>query len=543
MCPDEPVVDDLVASPDIEGIEILALVAEGGMSLVYKARQKQLDRIVAVKVLAHMPASGVAGIKRFQKEAKLTSSLEHPNIVKIVSFGVSKNSQPYLVAEYLEGVSLDQELKQNGRLTLQKFKDVFLPVLSALEHAHQAALIHRDIKPGNIMLCSSAIGEQVVKLVDFGIAKVFDEGTVETANLTKSGTLLGSPAYMSPEQCQGKPLDGRSDLYSLACVMYEMLSGEPPFSGDTVLDVMHQNSVAPPPTVSEFVGKIDIGKNLAKTILWALAKDPNQRPQTASEFAEKLNEALELLRLDEVPRLKTSGASLLLSPKFGRRQLVLGIVIVSMLVPVIWFCSFRLQMNRQEEMRFTQDLPPSSPGPETIMQLSEAVSIRTRNMGKDSKWSSTSKPADVEKCKSLFLRAARLAEERREPQYQMLAIVCLLEIYEYTREEHELRQQLKEARKVLREFPALYQKHTQVDSLIFLKWADVLIAASERLQQWGDVEFFAGKFYRIAIAESRNTSNDDYRSALNSIRSRYVKALRKNGKFAEAQNLEQIVQN
>ena len=297
---------DIAAAPEIDSIEILELLGKGGMSLVYKARQKQLDRIVAVKVLSKLAVRGEDGIKRFQKEAKLTSTLDHANIVKTISFGVSNDGQPYLVMEYLEGLSLADDLKQNGRLKLQKFKDVFLPTLSALNQAHQAGLIHRDIKPGNIMICRNDTGAETVKLVDFGIAKVFGEGETETQNLTKTGAVMGSPAYMSPEQCQGKTLDGRSDLYSMACVMYETLSGEPPFSGESSLDVMQKHSAEPPPTVSDLSRKIDIRKELANVTLWGLAKDPAARPQTASEFARKLNEVLERITLDKVPRLKAT---------------------------------------------------------------------------------------------------------------------------------------------------------------------------------------------------------------------------------------------
>ena len=302
--------NNIAAAPEIESIEIIELLGQGGMSLVYKARQKELDRIVAVKVLSKLAVRGEDGIKRFQKEAKLTSTLDHPNIVKTISFGVSNDGQPYLVMEYLEGLSLADDLKQNGRLKLQKFKDVFLPALSALNQAHQSGLVHRDIKPGNIMICRSGTNADIVKLVDFGIAKVFGEGASGTQNLTKSGAVLGSPTYMSPEQCLGKPLDGRSDLYSMACVMYETLSGEPPFSGESSLDVMQKHSVEPPPTVSDLSRKIDIRKELAKVTLWGLAKDPAARPQTASEFAIRLNEVLERITLDKVPRLKTTAASL-----------------------------------------------------------------------------------------------------------------------------------------------------------------------------------------------------------------------------------------
>ncbi|MBX9685648.1 MAG: serine/threonine protein kinase [Candidatus Obscuribacterales bacterium] len=290
--------------PKIENVEILELLGRGGMSLVFKARQTQMDRIVALKVL-----SGIRdqeGVRRFRKEAKLTSSLEHPNIVKIIQFGVSNDAQPYLLMEYLDGCSLAEELRVNGVLQLQKFKDVFLPVLSALSEAHEKGLIHRDIKPANIMICKNERDSEIVKLVDFGIAKAFAEGTADSQKLTGSEFLLGSPAYMSPEQCLGKTLDGRSDLYSLACVMYECLCGEPPFAGTSALELMQKHSMEPPPTVSELSRRIDIRKELAEVTLWALAKDPAQRPQSASAFAAHLNEVLEGITLERVPKLMSA---------------------------------------------------------------------------------------------------------------------------------------------------------------------------------------------------------------------------------------------
>jgi serine/threonine protein kinase len=330
------------ALPQIENIEIMELTGKGGMSLVYKARQKQLDRIVAVKVLSKMAVRGEEGIKRFQKEAKLTSTLDHPNIVKTISFGVSDDGQPYLVMEYLEGLSLADELKQNGRLKLQKFKDVFLPALSALAQAHETGLVHRDIKPGNIMICRTDSGAETVKLVDFGIAKFFAEGANETCKLTKSGVVLGSPAYMSPEQCQGKPLDGRSDLYSMACVMYETLCGEPPFSGDSLLEVMQKHSVEPPPTVSELSRKIDIRRELAQVTLCGLAKDPAARPQTASEYARKLNEVLERITLDRVPVVRKTGAASSMKPA----QQLLAITLVFLCGLTFYIVAFMLPRHQ-----------------------------------------------------------------------------------------------------------------------------------------------------------------------------------------------------
>jgi serine/threonine protein kinase len=308
---------DLSDAPQIDNVEILGLIGRGGMSLVYKARQLELDRIVAVKVLQSQKLGGEAGIKRFQKEAKLSGALDHANIAKTISFGISNDSQPFMIMEYLEGSSLAEYLKQNGRLSLRRFKDTFLPILSALQAAHSAGLIHRDIKPGNIMYCRSDSGNETVKLVDFGIAKSFADEENKSAALTATGALLGSPAYMSPEQCQSQPMDNRSDLYSLACVMYESLCGAPPFAADSALELMQKHSVEPPPTVQDFLKTIRANKDLAETIIWSLAKKPADRPQSAAEFSTRLQNALEGADLDRVPALGQSA-----SPFSGKLKII-----------------------------------------------------------------------------------------------------------------------------------------------------------------------------------------------------------------------------
>jgi serine/threonine protein kinase len=297
-----PVLDE---APKIDNIEVLEVLGRGGMAIVFKARQKSTDRIVALKVLAKAAIQGEEAARRFRQEAQLTSGLDHPNIVKTLAFGISTDGQPYLVLEFLDGRSLADDFKLNGRMHLFEFRDVFLPVLSALATAHKASVVHRDIKPENIMLCQTDDGKETVKVLDFGIAKVLSlESTTESQHLTRTGALLGSPSYMSPEQCDGKAVDGRSDIYSISCVMYEALSGEPPFMAATSLEVMRKHSMEPPPTVSDLSRKIDVRKELAAVTLWGLAKDPAARPQTADELSRKLSSVLEKITLDKVPRLK-----------------------------------------------------------------------------------------------------------------------------------------------------------------------------------------------------------------------------------------------
>ncbi len=315
------------AAPDIENIEYLALIGEGGMSRVYKARQKLLDRIVAVKILSHFQIAECKDFERFQQEAKYASKIHHPNIAKTISFGVTEAGQPYLIMEFVEGISLAEELNQNGRLSLGKFRSIFLPLLSALAQTHSEGIVHRDLKSGNIMLCKTDSGEDSVKLVDFGIAKAIAQKVDSTRRLTKSGALIGSPAYMSPEQCLNVSLDGRSDLYSLACIMYETLTGFPPFSGNSPLEVMQKQSEKARPTAAELCHMVDIPAELAEVIIWGLAKNPDQRPVNASAWASKLSIVLEGYDLEKVPVLRTTR----LQKIFSKRQVTVLICACSLI--------------------------------------------------------------------------------------------------------------------------------------------------------------------------------------------------------------------
>ena len=331
----------------VEGLEILELIGQGGMSLVYKARQLQLDRIVALKLFNNLSFANDAQIQRFRNEANLSGKLDHPNIVKCLGTGVSSAGVPYLLFEFLEGRSLAQELAANGRLSLQQFKDIFIPVLSALEHAHSHGLVHRDIKPGNIMLCRDAENELSVKLVDFGIAQ-FCESTAQQ-NLTATGALIGSPAYMSPEQCMGKVVDSKSDLYSLCCVMYEAIVGAPPFVSESALELMNLHIRQSPPTVAELDKRIELKVELAPIILSGLEKEPEKRPASASTLNEKIVLALDNTTLSTVPRLKT-----VLPESPARRLLLAGsILILALAVAAV---SLMMSKSQLKEIESTENI-------------------------------------------------------------------------------------------------------------------------------------------------------------------------------------------
>lgn len=265
--------------------EIFEVIGQGGMGIVYKVRHQALGKILALKVL---PSNlyNEKSWKRFQAEAKALAALKHPALVGVYDLGVHEGTTPYYTMDYLEGKSLQQLLLEDGPLTVQEAVEVFLKVLEGLKYAHDQNIVHRDIKPANIFLCGTASGGLSVKLLDFGIAKLSHLDADTNQSLTASGDIFGSPYYMSPEQCLGAKLDLRSDIYSIGCSLYEALTGEVPFEGETALAtlMMHQKSEAP--VMSAFGLKFP--GRLEKVVARCLAKNPDDRPSSASELATEL---------------------------------------------------------------------------------------------------------------------------------------------------------------------------------------------------------------------------------------------------------------
>ncbi len=281
--------DPLIGSTLAGHLQILSCVGRGGMSVVYKAKDLLLYRTVAVKVLRSHSAVP-KGIKRFRYEAVAASKLDHPNIVRVYKFNVPEQGQPYLVMDYLEGSSLAEFIAKNGAIELRRTISIMTKVCEGLEHAHKAGVIHRDLKPGNIMLVKDQDGQQSVKIVDFGIAKMLHNEDEDSPSLTRTGDLVGSPLYMSPEQCHGEPVDKRSDIYALGCVMYEMLTGKPPFKGNTMLEtVQMQTSAIPKPVKERFPG-IKNADKIDTILLKAMAKQPAQRYQSVHDFKAAIQE-------------------------------------------------------------------------------------------------------------------------------------------------------------------------------------------------------------------------------------------------------------
>ncbi|HEY9870795.1 MAG TPA: serine/threonine-protein kinase, partial [Candidatus Obscuribacterales bacterium] len=285
--------DKLIGTVLADHYKIISLIGTGGMSAVYKARHQLIDRVVAIKVLHSHLVSQATTLKRFQQEANAVSHLSHPHIIAIHDFGISAQAQPYLIMDYLEGTSLSDVLEKEISLPLDRALPIFLQICDALDHAHKHGVVHRDMKPSNVMLLTNGPHPDFVKIVDFGIAKLMPTADTEGQHLTKTGEVFGSPLYMSPEQCMGQPLDARSDVYSMGCVMYETLVGRPPFHGNNVLETMYMRLSEPPKPFSALRPDLKIPAAIESVVMTAMASEPAERFQSMHE----LKQQLELARL------------------------------------------------------------------------------------------------------------------------------------------------------------------------------------------------------------------------------------------------------
>lgn len=263
---------------------ILELIGEGGMSRVYKATHMLLNRTVAVKYILPRFVYDLPSVKRFQQEAQAATALKHPNICAVNEFGIDGEGRSYLVMDYIKGLSLAQLLDKEKCLPVDRALEIFAQVSEGLEHAHSKGVIHRDITPGNIVIVEEPDGSECVKLVDFGIAKLVKAEGDDKPNLTKTGEIFGTPSYMSPEQCLGRNIDTRSDIYSLGCVLYETITGAPPFTGQSSMEVMMAHINGNPPTIPVTMAQ----QRVRNVVEQCMKKDQAQRYQSVSDFREDL---------------------------------------------------------------------------------------------------------------------------------------------------------------------------------------------------------------------------------------------------------------
>jgi len=269
--------------------EIVEHLGDGGMGSVFKARELGLERLVAVKMLHPSLIGDKEHRERFKREGAVLSKLEHPHLLQCFRFGVWNGMFPYIAMEYIHGNSLSSLIAENGRLDPARLIALGKQICSAMEHAHQHKIVHRDLKSANIMVLKDASGKDSVKVLDFGLAKVVQDSGRASQHLTNTGDLIGSVYYMSPEQCLGKPCDAISDVYSLGCLLYEALTGAPPLMADTPVGLMYLHANTCPELLSKKLPQVDLPAGLDAVIARSLEKDPARRFQSMKQFESDLD--------------------------------------------------------------------------------------------------------------------------------------------------------------------------------------------------------------------------------------------------------------
>lgn len=290
-----------------EDIEILSRIGYGGMGVIFKARRKDNGEIVALKVLHGHLLEDPENTKRFMQEASACIELKHRNLISVHEFGISKSGAPFMIMEYLEGKPLTALIEKQGRLELAQFINIFTQICDGLQFAHEQGIVHRDVKPSNIMVIKNEGGVETAKVLDFGIAKMRAE--TDQKNLTPTGNVLGSPAYIAPEQCAGEKASPSIDVYALGCVMYEALSGHPPFVHESAIKVLMMQLSDPAPALSSICPEGTVPPALESIIMRCLEKDPAARYSSASELDADLWEFAYLFSRGEDPKFAEEGAA------------------------------------------------------------------------------------------------------------------------------------------------------------------------------------------------------------------------------------------
>ncbi len=334
--------------------EFISLVSTGGMGVIYKAKQLLLDKTVAIKML-HSHMGSDQSLARFQKEAKAASTLEHPGIIRVHDFGISEHGQAFMVMDFVEGKPLSRLIEEQGQLEPKLACQIFVQVLEAVEHAHSKGVLHRDLKPSNIMISHNSDGSLQAKLVDFGIAKIQDQ-----VSLTQTGDVIGSPPYMSPEQCRGHNIDHRSDIYSLGCVMYETLTGQPPHTGESLVEIIFKQLNEKSVPITKARPDLKFPAALTQIIHTTLEKDPKDRYQAVAGIRTDLE--------------KLFKAQFAVSYINRRRLRFLKTMVALALIS--WTCSILLVVNNKPDEHYRMT---SSQYKRLIKESSTATTLELMN--------------------------------------------------------------------------------------------------------------------------------------------------------------------
>ena len=267
--------------------EIIKAIGGGASGQVYKGKHKMMNVIVAVKVLAPQLSTQPELVRRFEREARAAGLLSHKNVLVVHDLGLTEELQPYMVMEYLNGFSLAELLEQNGKLAVADSIEIISQVCQGMGKAHEEGLVHRDLKPGNIMLVAEGDHAFTVKIVDFGLAKLIRPE--ENENLTRTGSMIGTPSYMSPEQCRSEPTDHRCDIYSIGCILYEMLTGAKPFAASNIIEIYIKHAQDPPPPLVLNDVSPEVVNRLQQIVHHCLEKNKEDRYQSTEQLLADLS--------------------------------------------------------------------------------------------------------------------------------------------------------------------------------------------------------------------------------------------------------------
>jgi eukaryotic-like serine/threonine-protein kinase len=305
--PERPATEHLPVLPD--GLDVIRLLGEGKMARVYLARERALERAVAVKVLRPERSRDETDRLRFEREARSAASLSHPNVVSVYRFGQLPDGTPYLVMSYVQGRTLADRLQADGPLSEREGRDLLMQLASALASAHKKGIVHRDVRPGNVLIDDES-GR--VLLSDFGIAGLLEAGTDRGPRLTQTGQMIGEPRYSSPEQLRGDKVTGQADIYSLGVLAYEALTGEGPYRAASAREVFAAHLTGKPRPINEI--RPGISADLEDLLLRCLAREPAHRPR-AEDVLKRLEGQAAHPNPTAVPRVAPAPEGLMLAKR------------------------------------------------------------------------------------------------------------------------------------------------------------------------------------------------------------------------------------